>query len=188
MKICVFGGASNVPNKKYAEEAFRLCRMLAERGHDLVFGGGRDGMMGAAARGFHAGGAKITGVVPEFFRARQYEILYLEAEEIIYTEDIAERIRLMERMSDAFVAFPGGAGTYEELFKILVSKSLDRHTKPLALFSIDGYFDPLVSMLQYSHSQGFISENSLHNLRVFREQETDELIRYLEGITEPLMP
>ena len=181
MKICIFGSASSSIDGSYIKAGEKTGEALALMGHHLVFGGGSEGMMGAFARGFKKGGGHITGVIPDFFRNGRFEQLYKECDEAIYTEDIAERLRLMENMSDAFVVMPGGAGTFEEFFKILVSISLDRHKKPLALVNINGYFDPLGAMLRHGADQHFISENCLGNFRIFNEDQIEEMEGFLKS-------
>lgn len=179
MNICVFGSASALIDPAYIAAGEQLGEYLAAKGHRLVFGGGCDGMMGAVARGFQRRGGRILGIVPEFFRNDRYEQLFVDCEELIYTADIPERLRLMEQRSDAFLVVPGGAGTYEEFFRIMVSRSLDRHEKPLAVFNINGYFDPLLGMLESSARQHFISEQSMKRFAFFDETEVAEAEAYL---------
>ena len=179
MNICVFGAASSTIDQKYINAGERIGYKLAKRGHRLVFGGGKDGMMGAIARGFRRGSGYIIGIIPEFFKTEgRFEELYKDCDETIYTKDIAQRISGMEEMSDAFLALPGGGGTYEEFFKILVSKSLDRHNKPLAVFNIEGYFDPMIRMLEYGEQENFISNNAMNNFRVFDETQIEDFEKY----------
>ena len=181
MNICIFGSASTSIDQKYISAGEALGEALARNGHTLVYGGGTHGMMGAAARGFQKGGGYIIGIVPSFFRDGRFEELFVDNNETVYTEDIPERLRLMEQRSDAFLVLPGGAGTYEEFFKVLVSKSLDRHKKPLAIYNIDGYFDPLLQLLQSSVKKHFISEGSMLNFRVFSEESLPQLESYFAG-------
>lgn len=182
MNVCVFGSASSLIEEKYIRAGEELGRILALRGHDLIFGGGNEGMMGAAARGFRSADGHITGVIPEFFKGKEYEKLYMECDRIIYTEDISERLRQMQKISDAFLVLPGGVGTYEEFFDILVSRSLDRHDKPLVILNVDGYFDPLVSMLEHGVEQNFISVNCINNFCSFSENQLSEIADFLETI------
>ena len=181
MNICIFGAASDQIDPVYKEAGFEVGMMLATAGHRLVFGGGREGMMGAAARGFHQEHGHITGVLPEFFRETDgMERLYLECDEVIYTEDISERISIMKAMSDAFLVLPGGTGTYEEFFTVLVSGYLGRHEKKLAVLNVNGFFDPMLAMLRDGFEKGFIHEETMNRFRVFDETELPELCRYLQ--------
>ena len=108
MNICVFGAASSEIDQKYIEDVELMAETLAKNGHSLVFGAGGQGLMGAAARGFKKGGAKITGVIPTFFKEAQVEAIYEECDELIYTDTMRERKAIMEDNADAFVIVPGG--------------------------------------------------------------------------------
>jgi len=158
MKICIFGAASNKIDKKYIETVEKLGEFLAERGHTLVFGAGGNGLMGAAARGFKRKGGKIYGVIPTFFRDECVEVIYGECDELIYTETMAQRKAKMEDLADAFIIVPGGIGTFEEFYEVLTLKQLGRHTKPIALYDIDGYYDKLEEFMEYSMREGFIND------------------------------
>lgn len=188
MKICVFGAASSQIDKHYKETAKELCRKMAEKGHELVFGGGDHGMMGAVARGFHEGGGKVTGVVPKFFREDDIEDLYEQCDEFIYTETMAERKAKMEDLADVFVIVPGGIGTFEEFFEVLTLKQINRHNKAMALYNINGYYDKMQEMLKVSIDQYFLHENCLELFHIFSEGEEGELIKYLEADQPETVP
>ena len=158
MKICIFGAASNKIDPKYIAEVEKLGEFLAEKGHSLVFGAGKNGLMGAAARGFKRKGGLICGVVPHFFREECVEVIYKECDEIIYTDTMAERKATMEEMADAFIVVPGGIGTFEEFYEVLTLKQLGRHTKPIALYDIDGYYDKLEDFMEHAMEAGFIND------------------------------
>ncbi len=158
MKICIFGAASNLIDHKYIAAVEMLGEYLAEKGHSLVFGAGANGLMGAAARGFKKKGGKIYGVIPHFFREENVECIYTECTELIYTDTMAQRKAKMEDLADAFIIVPGGIGTFEEFYEVLTLKQLGRHTKPIALYDIDGYYDKLEDFMVYSMNEGFINE------------------------------
>ena len=180
MNICIFGAASSLIDPKYTDAAYEVGCVLAKAGHKLIFGGGGEGMMGASARGFHAEGGHVTGILPEFFRGgNDRERLYEECDDVIYTEDITERISLMKAMSDAFLVLPGGTGTYEEFFSVLVSGYLGRHEKKLVLLNVAGFFDLLLAMLEEGRTKQFIPDESLERFRVFDEGQITELLEYL---------
>jgi uncharacterized protein (TIGR00730 family) len=178
MKICIFGASSNDIDEKYITATEKLAENLAKRGHSLVFGAGKHGLMGAAARGFKREGGKIYGVIPEFFREEAVEVIYTKCDEIIYTETMAQRKAKMEDLADAFLVVPGGIGTFEEFFEVLTLKQLGRHTKPIAIFDIGGYYDKLEDFMQYSTSEGFITEAC--SKIYFIGDNTDKLIDYIE--------
>ena len=158
MNICVYGAASTKIDKKYVEAVEALGRKIAERGHNLVFGAGGSGLMGAVARGVHEKGGRVTGVIPTFFLEQDIEIVFPECDEVIYTRDMRDRKEKMEELADAFVTVPGGVGTFEEFYEILTAKQLGRHVKPIALFDIDGYYDKLQEMMEHSIETKFINE------------------------------
>ncbi len=179
MKICIFGAASNFINPKYIKEVEKLAEFLAEKGHELVFGAGTNGLMGAAARGFKRMGGKVCGVVPHFFREECVEVIFTECDEIIYTDTMAQRKAKMEELADAFIIVPGGIGTFEEFYEVLTLKQLGRHTKPIALYDIDGYYDKLEEFMEYSMQEGFIN-------KVCKEiyacaSTPEEVIHYIEN-------
>ena len=179
MLICVFGGASKKIDKKYIEEGYELSFELAKRGHDLIYGGGSEGLMGASARGFKDGGGKIHGVVPQFFLDGKMESLYDKCDKFTVTKDMTERKNLMEDECDAFIVTPGGIGTYDELFEILTLKQLGRHDKAIAILNTNGYYDWLIKMMEESMEKGFINKQCNTLLKYFDKKE--ELIDYLES-------
>ena len=158
MKICIFGAASNLIDEKYIAATEKLGEYLAEKGHELVFGAGGHGLMGAAARGFKRNGGKIYGVIPTFFREECVEVIYDQCDELIFTETMAQRKSKMEDLADAFIIVPGGIGTFEEFYEVLTLKQLGRHTKPIALYDINGYYDKLEDFMEYSMNEGFINK------------------------------
>ncbi len=178
MNICLYGASSNDIDRAYMDAVYSLTLTLAKRGHRLVYGGGGQGLMGAAARGITAGGGKIIGISPKFLNVDG--ILYDadKCEEFIFTEDMRSRKKLMEEKADAFVTVPGGIGTYEEFFEILTLKQLGRHRKPMAIYNIGGYYEPLYRMLEATADGGFMTHECLGLFR-FTDDE-NEIIEYLE--------
>lgn len=154
MKICIFGAASNSIDPVYPAETEALAKMLALRGHTLIFGGGKNGLMGAAARGFTAGGGHIIGVAPRFFDIPG--VLYEACDEFVYPDSMRDRKKYMEDNADAFIVAPGGIGTYEEFLEVLTLKQLARHAKPIVLFNVNGFFDKLTALIEADTETGFI--------------------------------
>lgn len=175
MNICIYGGAGVSLASEYIKATEELGRCLAQRGHGLVFGGGANGMMGAAARGAFAKNGTIIGVVPSFFNVDG--VLFDNCTEMIYTETMRERKRIMEQRSDAFVMTPGGIGTLDEFFEIITLRSLKQHPKPIAVYNVNGYFDGLLSFLKQAQRERFIGEGLLP-FAVYEKAEP--LIDYLE--------
>lgn len=159
MNICVYAASGKELDKIYYEEAHALGRLLAEAGHTLVFGGGREGLMGACADGAKAAGGKIIGIAPRFFD--EPGVLFTHCDQFIYTETMRERKQLMEQMADAFIMLPGGIGTFEEFFEILTLKQLGRHSKPVAILNTSGYYGPMISMLEHTARHRFMNHKCL---------------------------
>lgn len=179
MKVCIFGAASDKIDSVYIERVEALSKRLGERGHSLVFGAGANGVMGAAARGFYAAGAHITGIIPSFFKDEDIEAIYDSCDEIIYTETMNQRKNKMEDMADLFIIAPGGIGTFEELFEVLTLKQLGRHKKPIVFYNINGYYDDLMRFMERATDEGFIRHNCA--ALYICSQNDDEVIDYVEN-------
>ena len=178
MRICVYGASSRTIDEKYIKATEQLGELCAMRGHTLIFGGGAGGLMGAAARGFKKGGAKeIISVAPNFFNVDG--VLYEECTEYIYPDTMRERKAMLEKMADAFIAVPGGIGTFDEFFEIITLRSLARHKKPVALFNCFGFYNPLLSVLSDCEQKGFVNLSGGNLFGTF--EDAGELLDYLES-------
>lgn len=178
MKICVYGAASSEIDKCFVEAGEELGRKMAERNIGLVFGGGRNGMMGAVARGVAENGGNILGISPKFFEENNAEISFPECSEFIHTDTMRERKRLLDEKSDAFIITPGGIGTFDEFFEILTLKQLGRHNKAIVIFNIDNYYDNMLKMMQNSIERKFITEDCVELYKVVTTVE--EALDYIE--------
>lgn len=177
MVICVFGASSDDIDKCYIEQTEMLCEKLAKRGHSLIFGGGKNGLMGAAVRGFVKGGAKTVGVTPEFFR--DANVIYENCDELVWTESMRDRKKYMEDNADAFIITPGGIGTYEEFFEVLTLKHLGQHKKPIAVFNIKGFYDKLLGVIDDNIKDGFVRDNIPEMYKI--SDAEDAVIEYVEN-------
>lgn len=166
MNVCVYGAASQKLAAEYLASARALGTALAEAGFGLVFGGGDTGVMGACARGASAAGGRVIGVAPRFFD--QEGVLYQHCTEFHFTDTMRQRKELMEFLSDAFVMAPGGIGTMEEFFEIFTLRQLGRHRKPIFILNTEGYYDPLVAMLENAVREGFLDRTCLGLYQIFR--------------------
>ncbi len=128
--------------------------MLARSGIRLVYGAGKTGMMGAVADGSLQAGGEVVGVVPENLNTPQLIHAHLSQLEVV--PDIHLRKARMSALADAFIALPGGYGTFDELFETLTWAQIGLHQKPVGLMNIRSYFDPLLAMIQKAHTEGFI--------------------------------
>ena len=177
MNICVYGASSDKIDKYYISETEKLGEAIALKGHSLVFGGGAQGIMGAAARGMKKQKGYVIGVSPKFFNVDG--VLFTDCNELIYTETMRERKQLLEEKSDAFVVAPGGIGTFEEFFEIFPLKQLARHNKPIVIFNANGFYDNMIKLLEDAEKQGFIREKTLKLYKVIEKPE--EIIEYIES-------
>lgn len=155
--VCVYCGSGPGTNPKFVESAVAFGKALAENNIGLVYGGGSVGLMGAVAKSAIDHGGKVIGIIPEFLTKRENALK--DAQELIVTHDMHERKRLMFERSDAFVALPGGIGTLEELVEQLTWAQLGRHTKPILLANIDGFWDPLMVLLDHMRTTAFIRQD-----------------------------
>ena len=153
-RLCVYCGSSETTLPAYHDLASRLGTALAERGLRLVYGGGSIGLMGAVATSVLDHGGVVTGIIPDFLTSRENALKRVQ--EMIVTPDMHERKRLMFERSDAFVALPGGVGTLEELVEQLTWQQLGRHSKPVLLGNIDGFWEPLLALLAHMRATEFI--------------------------------
>ncbi|MBP3390641.1 MAG: TIGR00730 family Rossman fold protein [Clostridia bacterium] len=179
MRICVYGAASFSIDDEYIKRVEELGEQMTKRGHSLVFGGGANGLMGAAARGVKREGGYVLGVIPTFFDDENIEGVYPECDKLIETKTMRERKQIMEDNSDAFIVAPGGVGTFEEYFEILTSKQLCRHNKPIVLFNVNNYYSELNVMMQAAVDKKFVRADCLKLYKV--TDNLEELFAYLEG-------
>jgi uncharacterized protein (TIGR00730 family) len=154
--ICVYCGSSSGNDPRFGEAADQLGATIAAAGIGLVFGGGDDGLMGRVARAVLASGGRVTGIIPKFLIKRENALL--KAQELIVVEDMHQRKQMMFDRADAFVALPGGIGTLEELVEQLTWVQLKRHSKPVLLADIGGFWRPLLALVAHMHNLGFVRE------------------------------
>ncbi len=141
--VCVFAASSDNALEYYGDTAVQLGHLLAGAGISLVYGAGKVGLMGAVARGVHERGGHVVGVIPE--KLDVDALTYRNCDELIVTANMSERKAIMTARADAFVILPGGFGTLEELFEVLVGKQLGYHEKPIVFLNVDSAFDGLMA-------------------------------------------
>ncbi len=151
--VCVFCGASNNVPKKYLEIGATFGKILAQKGITLVYGGGDCGVMGAVANSTLKNNGHVTGVFPVSLRNIENE--HQSLSEIIIVNTMHERKQIMFERSDAFIVFPGGFGTMDEMFEILTWKQLMLHHKPVVIFNYENYWDPLIALMDNIINNGF---------------------------------
>lgn len=179
LSICVFCGASDGLSAEYATAAAMLTSTLVQRGHRIVVGGGRIGIMGIVADTALALGGTVIGVTTELFVDR--ETTHADLTELHVTPTISERKRLMIEISDAFVALPGGLGTLDELSEVLSTAQLGLHAKPCGLLNVNDYFEHLIEFINHAVGSGFIRPEARESIVIDSDPE-----RLAERVTELL--
>jgi uncharacterized protein (TIGR00730 family) len=164
--LCVFCSSSERIDPAYVELATAVGTAVAQRGWQLVSGGGSVSMMGAVARAARAGGARTLGVIPKALEAA--EIADHDADELVVTGDMRERKGLMDARADAFLTLPGGIGTLEELLEIWVARSLGMHGKPVVVLDPDDLYGPLRAQVSALVAAGFVREAAAAEVRWVR--------------------
>jgi len=153
-RICVFCGSNAGARSEYAEAARALATVLAERKLGIVYGGGNVGLMGVLADAALARGGEVIGVIPQ--KLVDKEVAHRGVTKLLVVETMHERKALMNDLSDAFLALPGGFGTLDEFFEVLTWSQLGFHGKPCALLNVAGYYDGMLAMLDHAVTERFL--------------------------------
>lgn len=179
--ICVFCGSSSGSNDAFLEAAHETGRLIAEHGFSLVFGGGGLGLMGATARAVRDGGAAVVGILPEFLRGLEPPLETGEKVELVRNMQV--RKRRMIDLADAFLILPGGIGTLDEFFEVIVEKQLGQLRKPIAVLNLNGYYDPLFALLDHVASNQFVRPDleKLFRVALAPDQAVNYLTRVLDS-------
>jgi len=164
MNICVYCGSSPGKNRNIIEQAQKFGRLMTENGHNLVYGGSSLGVMGVIADSVMLNGGEVIGVIPENLFSK--EVAHTGITRLITVKDMHQRKSHMAELSDAFVAFPGGFGTMEELFEIITWNQIGILKKPVTIMNIDGFYDNLIRMIDHAAVSGFIKEKNREILQV----------------------
>jgi uncharacterized protein (TIGR00730 family) len=175
--VCVYCGSGPGTNPHFIESAKAFGKVLAENGIRLVYGGGSLGIMGAVASSVLDHGGMVTGIIPNFLKLRENALKRVQ--EMIVTPDMHERKRLMFEHSDAFVALPGGIGTLEELVEQLTWQQLGRHTKPVLLANIDGFWEPLFALLTHMRETEFIRSGL--SVEILKADRVEDILPKLQA-------
>ncbi|NNG02991.1 MAG: TIGR00730 family Rossman fold protein [Inquilinus sp.] len=183
--ICVYCGSSNRVPDPLKNSARRFGQMLGERGLQLVYGGGRVGLMGITADAALAAGSEVVGIIPAHIQ--ELEVEHTGLTELHVVDSMHTRKRMMFERSDAFVVLPGGLGTLDETFEIITWKQLGLHDKPIVLVDEDGYWQPLLGLIDHMIGQGFARSEHLGLFRVVDGIESvfDALEMAPEPVIEP---
>ena len=167
--VCVYCGSRSGAKPGYAALAQALGTAIGRRGWQLVYGGGRAGLMGIVANAVLAAGGRVVGVIPESLMT--LEVGHAGLSELHVVKTMHERKQMMAERADAFVAMPGGIGTFEELFEVWTWRHLGYHQRPLGLLDAEGYWAPMVSFLTHAVAEGFMGDDQMSMLRVDDDAE-----------------
>jgi uncharacterized protein (TIGR00730 family) len=179
--VCVYCGSSDLVSEDYLQAARDTARVLSERANRLVFGGGRTGLMGALAETALDLGMDVIGIIPERFDIP--ELVHDRLSEKIVVEDMHARKNLMAEMSDAFIALPGGFGTFDEFFEILTWAQIGKHQKPIGVLNTNGYFNTLMAFISEVEEKGFIYTN--HRDLIAIHEDPMAILEYMSGYQPP---
>lgn len=176
--LCVYCGARSGKRQEYLQAAQSVGRWIGINGGQLVYGGGRTGMMGAIASAAREAGARVVGIIPRSLVER--EVANHFCDELCIVEDMHERKAAMSERSDAFLALPGGIGTLEELFEMWTWHQLGYHNKPIGILNVGGYYDDLLRFLHSSVQEDFMRPYNLDLVNI--DNEVDSLLKTLIGL------
>lgn len=182
--ICVFCGSAAGSRPEYAEAAADFAAALADRGYGLVYGGGNVGLMGVVADAALSRGVRVIGVIPRALADK--ELAHYGIDDLRVVDSMHSRKALMADLADAFVALPGGIGTFEEFFEMLTWGQLGLHAKPCALLDVGGYYDDLLALLDRSVREGFLKPK--HRSRVLVAREPALLLDAIDRYAAPAEP
>lgn len=162
--VAIYCGSRSGNNPIYSEQAIELVKQLSQLKLGIVYGGASIGIMGTVADTAIAQQNEVLGVIPDFML--QYEIAHQNLTELQIVQTMHQRKTIMAERASAFIALAGGFGTYEEIFEIATWAQLKQHNKPMILFNINGFYDPLIQQLQHSVKEGFISQEVVNLLHI----------------------
>ncbi|MGR5984590.1 LOG family protein [Bacillus cytotoxicus] len=182
-KICVFAGSNLGERPEFKEQAIKLGKMLVQNHYELVYGGSCVGLMGEVANEVLRLGGRVTGVMPRgLFRG---EIVHEGLTELIEVETMHERKAKMGELADAFIALPGGYGTFEELFEVVCWSQIGIHDKPVGLLNVKDFYEPILQMVNRATEEGFM--NPSNKELIVSADDAEELLRHLKNYQRPVM-
>ncbi len=179
--VAIFCGSNSGNDKIFRERAYEVGALLAKRDISLIYGGARVGLMGSVAKGAYENGGVVVGVMPTFLKIKELD--NKEITKLVEVENMHERKMEMHNLSDGVITLPGGFGTFDELFEMLTWAQLSIHKKPIALYNINGFFDPLKSMLANMVDSGFLKKVYLQTIII--ESDINIILNKMESYVAP---
>ena len=178
--ICVYCGSSSRVDQNFKDAAVQFGKIIAETGRNLVYGGGRVGLMGLTADSTLKHGGEVIGIIPEHIQSREIE--HTDLTELHIVDSMHERKQMMVDRSDAFVVLAGGIGTLDETCEIITWRQLGIHDKPIVICNINGYWDRFIAMIDHLIDQGFMRPEDKNTFQVVNH--VDDIIGALENAPE----
>ncbi len=182
--LAVFCASSKGNDREIFNTSYEVGRLMAENNIRLIYGGSKLGLMGQVARGVMDYHGKVTGVIPDFLKTK--EVVHTNLDKLITTQDMHERKLTMNELSDAFLALPGGFGTFEELFEIVTWAQLGLHRKPIGLLNIGGFYNDLIKMLHTMCDKGLLKRENLDIILI--SEDFDDLLEQMRNFEPQPVP
>lgn len=179
--ICVYCGSADGLRKEFYQAAFQTGKLLADLKIDLVYGAGKTGLMGAVADGVLEAGGKVIGIVPK--NLNEPQLIHANLTKLVVVEDIQLRKAKMSELADAFIALPGGYGTFDELFETLTWAQIGLHKKPIGLLNTLKYYEPLLAMVNHALKEKFIYDE--HKVLLVSDEDPEKLMEKLFNFKRP---
>lgn len=173
--VCIFCGSSDGYRAAYAKSAHNIGALLGEAGIDIVYGGGKTGLMGKVADAALAAGGRVTGVIPTFLR--DVEVGHDKLTRLIVTDDMHTRKKIMYDKADLFVSLPGGIGTFDETIEAMTWVQLKVFSKNIILFDVESYWEPFIKLIKNSNAEGFSKPENMSILTLVNS--TEELMEII---------
>jgi len=180
-RICVYCGSSFGGKPIYTEQAKAMGEAIAKRGDELVYGGGRVGLMGAVADAVLAAGGSVIGIMPRFLVDK--EIAHKGLTELRVVDTMHNRKEMMIRVADAIIALPGGWGTYDELAEAITWAQLGLHDKPIGVLHVAGFFSPLIAQMEHAIAEGFV--RPAHRDLLIIDEDSERLLLRIDAYVPP---
>lgn len=180
-RICVYCGSSFGENPIYVETARAMGEAIAKRGDELVYGGGKVGLMGTVADAVLAAGGRVIGIMPKFLVDK--EIAHKGLTELRVVDTMHNRKEMLLRISDAVIALPGGWGTYDELAEAVTWAQLGLHEKPIGVLNLNGFYNPLIAQMDHAIAEGFV--RPAHRDLLIIDENLSNLLKRIDAYVPP---
>lgn len=180
-RICVYCGSSFGENPIYVETARAMGEAIAKRGDELVYGGGKVGLMGTVADAVLAAGGRVIGIMPKFLVDK--EIAHKGLTELRVVDTMHNRKEMLLRISDAVIALPGGWGTYDELAEVVTWAQLGLHEKPIGVLNVNGFYNPLIAQMDHAIAEGFV--RPAHRDLLIIDEDLSNLLKRIDAYVPP---